>query len=285
MNTAQHYLTEFTRVEPEMIGTDIGWFKAARRRALTRFGQSGFPSLREEEWKYTSVAPIESRSFRISGHPANGLEMTELDRLRWVEHHELVFINGHYSAKLSRLLPLPAEVSVAPLGEALRNGQNSLQEHIGRQAEQPSNAFAALNAALLSDGVHIRVGPGVDLKPALHFLFITTASEAPMASFPRVFIEAAANSRVVIVEHYVGLTPDDYLTDTLTEIIASPGADVEHYKLQMEGGKGYHIGQMLVHQQRDSRVTSYSVSLGAALARHDIAIKLAGEDAGVSLNG
>ena len=106
-----------------------------------------------------------------------------------------------------------------------------------------------------------------------------------MASFPRVFIEAGANSRVLIIEHYAGLTPEEYFTDALTEINAGPGATVEHYKWQMEGARGYHIGQMLVHQQRESRVTSYSVSLGAALARHDIAVSLAGEGAGASLNG
>ena len=279
-----HYVEEFTRAEAGLVGADSGWFKAARRRALTHFGRIGFPTPKDEQWKYTSIAPIENRSFRLAGHPRNGLDVAELDRLRLIDAHELVFVNGYYSAQLSRLASLPAAVSVAPLSEALPQ-DNSLQEHIERQAEQPGNGFAALNAALLSDGVHIRVGPGVDLKPALHLLFITTSSGSPMAFFPRVFIEAGANSRVLIIEHYAGLTPEEYFTDALTEINAGPGATVEHYKWQMEGARGYHIGQMLVHQQRESRVTSYSVSLGAALARHDIAVSLAGEGAGASLNG
>ncbi|OOO03051.1 MAG: FeS cluster assembly protein SufD [Chromatiales bacterium USCg_Taylor] len=279
---ASHYAEEFARAEGGLVGADSGWFKAARRRALTHFGRIGFPTPKEEEWKYTSVAPIESRSFRLAGHPRNGLDVAELDRLRLIEAHELVFVNGYYSAQLSRLASLPAAVSVAPLSEAL---PDSLQEHMERQAEQPGNGFAALNAALLSDGVHIRVGSGVTLKTTLHLLFISTAPDGPTASFPRVFIEAGANSRVLIIEHYAGLTPEEYFTDALTEINVGPGATVEHYKWQMEGARGYHIGQMLVHQQRESRVTSYSVSLGAALARDDIAVSLAGEGAGASLNG
>lgn len=280
---ASHYAEEFARAEAGLVGADSGWFKAARRRALTHFGRIGFPTPKDEEWKYTSVAPIERRSFRLAGHPRNGLDVAELDGLRLIEAHELVFVNGYYSAQLSRLASLPAAVSVAPLSEAL--SQKSLQEHIERQAEQPGNGFVALNAALLSDGVHIRVGSGVTLKTTLHLLFISTAPDGPTASFPRVFIEAGANSRVLIIEHYAGLTPEEYFTDALTEINAGPGAAVEHYKWQMEGARGYHIGQMLVHQQRESHATSYSVSLGAALARHDIAVSLAGEGARASLNG
>ena len=279
---ASHYVEELARAEAGLVGADSGWFRAARRRALTHFGRIGFPTPKDEAWKYTSVAPIESRSFRLAGNLRNGLDVAELDRLRLIEAHELVFVNGYYSAQLSRLASLPAAVSVAPLSEALP--QRSLQEHIERQAE-PGNGFAALNAALLSDGVHIRIGSGITLKTTLHLLFISTAPDGPTASFPRVFIEAGASSRVLIIEHYAGLTREEYFTDALTEINAGPGATVEHYKWQLEGARGYHIGQMLVHQQRESRVTSYSVSLGAALARHDIAVSLAGEGAGASLNG
>ncbi|MGH8509581.1 MAG: Fe-S cluster assembly protein SufD [Gammaproteobacteria bacterium] len=280
---ASHYMEELARAEAGLVGADSGWFKAARRRALTNFGRIGFPTPKDEEWKYTNVAPIESRSFRLAERLRNGLDVAELDRLRQVEAHELIFVNGHYSAQLSRLASLPAGVSVAPLSEALP--QDSLQEHIERQAAEPGNGFAALNAALLSDGVHIRVGAGITLKTTLHLLFINTAPDGPTASFPRVFIEAGANSRVLIIEHYAGITSDEYFTDALTEINAGPGATVEHYKWQMEGARGYHIGQMFIHQQRESRVTSYSLSFGAALARHDIAVRLAGEGAGVSLNG
>ncbi|MGH8526021.1 MAG: SufD family Fe-S cluster assembly protein, partial [Gammaproteobacteria bacterium] len=266
---SSHYVEELARAEAGMVGADSGWFKAARKRALMHFGRIGFPTPRDEEWKYTSVAPIESRSFRLAGRPRNGLDVAELDRLRLIDTYELVFVNGHYSAQLSRLASLPAAVSVAPLSEEL--SQDSLQEHIERQAEQPGNGFAALNAALLSDGVHIRVGSGITLRTTLHLLFISTAPDGPTASFPRVFIESGARSRVLIIEHYAGLTPEAYFTDALTEINAGPGATIEHYKWQTEGTRGYHIGRMLVHQQRESRVTSYSISLGAALARHDIA--------------
>ncbi|MGH8532271.1 MAG: Fe-S cluster assembly protein SufD, partial [Gammaproteobacteria bacterium] len=279
---ASHYAEELARAEAGLVGAGSGWFKAARKRALMHFGRIGFPTLRDEEWKYTSIAPIESRSFRLAGHPRNGLDLAKLDRLRLIDTHELVFVNGYYAAQLSRLAFLPAAVSVAPLSEAL---PDSLQEHIERQAERPGNGFAALNAALLSGGVHIRVGSGITLKTTLHLLFISTAPDGPTASFPRVFIEAGASSRVLIIEHYAGLTPEAYFTDALTEINAGPGAAIEHYKWQTEGARGYHIGQVLVHQQRESRVTSYSISLGAALARHDIAVSLAGEGAEASLNG
>jgi len=94
---------------------------------------------------------------------------------------------------------------------------------------------------------------------------------------------AGANSQVAVVESYLGTS--ETFTNTVTEVVAGDNAIVEHYKLQQESDRAYHMGQITVHQGRASNVTDHSVALGGSLVRNDLHFILDGEGAEAVLNG
>ncbi len=193
----------------------------------------------------------------------------------------LMFVDGFLDAP-DALPAMPEGVSIRALASLLEAG-GSLAE-AALPAGFDDRAMPALNGAFLTDGVIIEVAAGTTLEQPLHLLFLASGA-ARMAQYPRVMLRAGANSAVTIIEHYLGRGDAASLTNTVTIIDAGPGARVEHCKVQDEGDGAIHVGSLFATQARDSEVTSHSISLGAALARHDIDIRLDEPGAGVVLNG
>ena len=283
----RHYVAEFGRIEPELAGAQVSWLRAARRRALNRFDEAGFPSLRDEDWRYTPIKPIENRGFRIAGPSSRVLKNAALARLQFqgLSCHELVFVNGYYADSWSTLGRLPAGVQVQHLAAMLREEAEALSDHIHRYIEHPSSAFAALNAAFMTDGVYIRLPDQAVIEDPIHLLFISTGENEALASYPRIFVAAGADTRLQLVESYCSVGETHHLTNTLTEIVAEERACIEHYKIQQESIRNYHIGNMYITQGQQSQVMSHSIALGAVLARNDITVKLDAEGAAIILNG
>ncbi len=278
---AQHYFSELAGLEAARAGRDPAWLGAARRQALIAFGQTGFPAAREEEWRYTSCAPIERRRFRLAR--GDGLDPARLDPHRIEGSLELVFVNGQSSRRLSRLEGLPRGMHLTALSEGVEH--EGLRDSILRHAAEPASPFVALNSGLLSDGAYLRVEGGVRCERPIHLVFISTEGEGPICSFPRVLIELGRGAEARVVERYLGLGGGEYLTDTLTEVVLDEGAAVEHVRLQLEGDGGFHVGRLSLQQSRHSHAVSHSLSFGARLARVDIEAWLDAEGAEVRLNG
>src|SRR5919106_1132945 len=226
VNAVERYLAEFEAVERRLAGAHTPWLRAARRRALNRFSEMGFPSLRDEDWKYTSLRPIESRRFSAASPADHGLASFELAALQYpgLLCHELVFINGYYAEACSRLGRLPAGVRIESLATILGHESDTLSDHIHRYTDRPSGAMAALNAAFMSDGAYIYLPDDAVIEDPVHLLFITTNQDEPLAVYPRVFVEAGANTRLTVVESYGSRGESQNLTNTLTEIVAQAQA-------------------------------------------------------------
>jgi Fe-S cluster assembly protein SufD len=182
----------------------------------------------------------------------------------------LVFVNGWPAPALSQTSDLPAGVRVESLARALAQGGAELEPVLGRLADRPERAFAALNLAFLRDGAWVRIAPGVILERPILLLFVSTAPGGPTVSSPRNLIQAGAGSQLAVVESYVGLGREAYFTNAVTEIALEDGAVVDHVKLQEESERAFHVAALAVHQRRASQFYSHSVSLGGALVRNDL---------------
>ena len=110
-------------------------------------------------------------------------------------------------------------------------------------------------------------------------------ADEPVAAFPRVYIHLGQGARASVIESYVGIDAQENLTCAVTEIIAAEGARCDHYRVQREHPRSYHVGRLSISQARDSEVTSFSIACGARLSRQDIAVRLEGEGASVALHG
>src|SRR6267378_414966 len=184
----EQYLTAFARLEKELPSFKRSWTRRVRQAAISRFAEIGFPTLRNEEWRKTSVAPILAVPFRPQPTPAtNGFTPQVIERYTfepWDCTH-MVFVNGHYAPNLSRLRPLPAGVVIEPLAAALERRRDEIEPHLARHADYREHAFAALNTAFMQDGAYVRIPDGVELEEPLHLLFISTSRGEPMVCYPR----------------------------------------------------------------------------------------------------
>src|SRR5690349_23822946 len=148
-------------------------------------------------------------------------------------------------------------------------------------ADWERNAMVALNTANMQDGARIEIPAGAVVDGFIHLLFIGNGDG--IWSHPRNVIVAGANSQIVIVESYVG--SGSYFTNAVTEIVAHESAVVDHYRLECDASSAFHIGNVFVRQERGANVTSRSFVIGAALARVETHVTLAGEGAAIALDG
>jgi Fe-S cluster assembly protein SufD len=256
------------------------WLEPIRRAAMERFRQTGFPSARDEEWRFTHLAPLVGATWR----PATGGPLPAPDQLApflfgHPEWATLVFVNGVYVDAIGESGRLPAGVKVGSLAEALRSEGPWLESHLTRHAPVGGSPFTALNTAFLAEGGVVQIQAGVDLTDPVHLLFVTTPDAAGSVSHPRTVLVVERGARASVIESYVTLAPGQvYWTNPVTEVAVAAGAWVEHTRIQRESEQAFHIGLTQVDQQRDSHYRSFSLAMGGALARHNLHVRLNDEN-------
>jgi Fe-S cluster assembly protein SufD len=280
------YRAEFER-RAHLRAGEPPWLRAARQAALERFQATGFPTTREEDWRFTSVAAIARAAFRPAPERKPGrVSAQDVAMLTFGEAggDRLVFVDGHYAPELSS--PVRAEgVEIRTLREVLAREPQRLQELLDRGGSTPA-AFAALNTALFEDGAFVHVPAGVTVTAPVHVVFYSTGGDGePTASYPRLMVSAGRTSQITLVETYGGAEGARYLTNAVTDVVAGDGAVVDHYKVQRESLSAYHVGWMTVRQGRGASVSSHSIALGAALARNDVDQAFLAEGGECVLNG
>ncbi len=272
---------------PKRGSSDPGWLRQARLNALEWVGKHGFPSRKNEDWKYTGLEPILAIPFeaasagsgpRVSAGLINGASL-DLGGTR------LVFVNGHFSAEFSRLTKLPAGALVTTLASVLATNPESLQPFFSQMPGEERHAFAAFNDVFAEDGAFIHLSAGVRVDQPIELLYFSDTGGLPLMSSPRSVIIADSESRATIIESYAGINNDIYFTNAVTEVVLAERAQIDHYKVQNEPVTAFHLALLDVRQGRKSRFSSRSVMLGSSIARHAVRVLLEGDGAEVSLDG
>lgn len=266
---------------------DAPWLTQLRENAMARFVETGFPTTKDEEWKYTNVAPLVRAGFKpATADGATGEESFASFGIAEARDSQLVFVNGRLNTTLSSLTGVP-EVVALDLSQATNDKQFAevVREHMGRQADYVTNSFTALNTAFAEHGAFIYVPKGVTVNKPLHLLFVTDTDTSTQATFPRVLIVAAENSNVTVIESYVGPNDTPYFTNAVVEVVLKNGARVEHYKVQREGAEAFHVATTAADLGRDSRYDSTAITFGAQLSRHDIHVTMDHEGAECWVDG
>jgi Fe-S cluster assembly protein SufD len=280
------YVTEFERIDR---ATEPAWLRETRERALARFTALGFPTTRQEEWRFTNVSPIADRVFRVPVGPGGDLDGAHLAqfRLAAADLVEIVFVNGHFARRLPSLEGLPTGVSVRSLADALSSDPDRIAPHLGRHAAFENQPFAALNTAFARDGALVETAPNAVVTRPIHILFV--AASGGEVSYPRVLVLAGRNSQVQIVESYVGRdgagADGPAFTDAVSEVVLGDGAVVDHYRVQRQANDSFHLSTTHVRLSHSSTFSSHTFSFGGAIVRNDITALLAGEGGDCTLNG
>ena len=283
----ESYLRGFERISASGGSTAPDWARSLRLSAITRFETLGFPTTKNEDWHFTSVAPIAEREFDLLAPPAHGVTAAQLEPFTFgaTDWHTLVFVNGRYDASLSSAKALPDGVTLLPLKRAYEELPLLVEQYLGKVAAYEGQTFTALNTAFLDDGAVLHVAREVEVAQPIHLLFVSDASAGAGTSQPHNLIVLDRFAKATVIESYAGIGDGSYFTNVVTEAVVGDGATLTHLKLQRESAKAYHVGTVDVRQARDSHLVSFSFATGAALSRTNIYTELRGEGCGATLNG
>ena len=291
MSVADRYVADFEAFAGNGAAGAPAWLRQIREGAIARFAELGFPTTKQEEWRFTSVASIADRRFVLAHAPRSPLPaLADIERSCVGAGPRVVFVNGRHVPELSSDAALPAGVQATSLAAALKSDVSGelARAHLARHAPWHDSPFAALNTAFLADGAFVLVPAGVTLEQPLELLFLSSggpAADGPTVSHPRSLIVIERGARAAVVETYAGLGDDVYWSNAVTEIVVGEAARAELYRVQREGPQGLQIATTHSRQERDSFLGLHVATLGAALARHDITTVLAGAGAELILNG
>jgi len=282
-----HYLEQFKIFENNGASKAPSWVHDVRKNALMEFTNRGFPTQKQEDWKYTNVTPIANASFQYSVHAAQiSSDAIENFFVDGIEQYLITFVNGHFSKEHSQLNGLPNNVVVKNLIDAYSTHGSIVQEYLFQNVKFQKNTFTALNAAFLNDGAFVYIPEKAEVEKSIHLLFISTNSGGEQcASHIRNLIVVEEEAKVNFIHSFYSVGEHQNLTNVVTEIVAKRNSVVEFVKVQRESNSAYHVENLQVHQYETSNVRMFSLALGGAIARNELSVIIDGEAAECNLNG
>jgi Fe-S cluster assembly protein SufD len=260
------------------------WLQEERAVAAASFVAAGLPHGKIEEWRFTSLQELVPNAL-VPAPRAGGDGALAASAGVPAGEARLVLVNGRLREELSATGGLPAGVVAMGLARAWSERPELVRGRLGRHADLERHPFAALNTALMEDGVLIHVPAGAVVERPIHLVFVTDAAGAAVMSHPRVLIVAGEGARFAVAEHWLGTDADLYVANGVAELQLADGAEVEHYTLQAQGPRAFHFGALFTEQGAGAKLRLHGLSLGARLSRTDIHSRLAGEGGSIDLTG
>jgi len=284
------YQSAFVALQENSSSND--WLCRLRENAMERFAELGFPSTKDEEWKYTNIAPLTRESFSVAAayEEKPSVRATDLEDFTYKETSttQLVFVNGSLRKDLSSLDGIGQDVVAVDLRDALVNPvhEQIIRRYLAHGADFVANGFAALNTAFLSGGAFVHIPKSVAPEKPIHLLFLTDGREArPVVTFPRVLLVAEANSSATVIESYGALANERYFTNSVVEIFLQDGARLQHHKVQRESLRAFHVANTVAELGPSSSYDATTITFGAELSRHDLGVTMDHEGAECWLDG
>ena len=286
--TALPYTEQFERLKAGLPGSGLDWIVALREGGAAAFALNGFPTVKNEGWRYTNLRPLEKVAFEPAEprSDAPGFDVLPTVRAAGTSATRLVFVDGRFRHDLSSAAGLPSGVEVAGLADRLAGDPGWIAGRLGRLVDVEANPLAALNTAFLADGAVLRIGRGVEMADPIELVYVTLGREDRATVFhPRTLIVAEPASRAVVVEHHLGYGSGVTLANHVVEVDVAEGATLHHYKVQRESGTAFHLSHGAVRIGKDACYDSFILTVGARLSRNEVRAELAGTGGTCRLNG
>jgi Fe-S cluster assembly protein SufD len=278
------FFSDFERAERELSAIGPGALHRLREAAIQRFAALGFPTLDDEDWRFTPLAALTQTSFKPA--PNRTTDRAVIERLEIpADGPRLVFVNGRFVPAHSSVQNLPPGIVMAGLNDALKSHLDRLEPHLAQYADYQDQAFTALNTAFIQDGPFVFLPKNTVLERPIYLIHVSAGSDEATVSHPRTLIVAETNTQANIVEAFVGQGEDVYFTNAVTELVASEGANIEYVKLQRESLHAFHVHTLQLQLAKSSNVKSHTVNFGGRLVRNEVNAVLDGEGCECTLNG
>ena len=260
------------------------WVKVFRQKSFDQWAGLTMPTLKEEEWKYSSLADVVNRRFQIASHHKL-IEEKQFDSYRDKADINIVLVNGVLWGALSDLKHLPQGLAVTTLNEALAHHNTEIQDTISKLTPNDTKAFLLMNQALFLDGVYVQLAKNAIIEPLVHIIHVTSGVVPETIVFPRTFISVAEAAQVNILESHICFEPVPYLSNAVTDMRIAANAVVGYCKAQAEAHQAVHVGTTRIWQEKGSSLDSFSFNHGGSFTRNNLSILIKGEGTNTIMNG
>ncbi len=254
----------------------VGHSAVARRReaGMARFESLGLPTRKQEAWKYTDLRRLEKLGLNGAVASADAALPDSLRAFVPAQGPSMVFVNGRLRPELSHLDSLPKGLRLDGYAAALEAGDPEVESRFA--APDDAASLVELNTALVEDGAVLRIAPGAVVEAPVRLVFLTAPGTAVVASHPRILVLAGANSQATVIEAYHGVDDTGYFTNAVVDVEIGDAARLRHYRRQSEGLQAVHLLNGSATIGRDATYDSFTLSLGADLARTEVVATFTG---------
>ncbi|MDB2329332.1 Fe-S cluster assembly protein SufD [Flavobacteriaceae bacterium] len=249
-----------------------------RTRSLKQFEEIGFPTKKEEAWKYTSIAKLLKNDYSIFPKKETTIELKNVKKffLYDIDTYKIVFIDGVYSPFLSDTTHDGIDVCLMSAALTRDKYKATIEKYFNTTAKQ-DDSLTALNTAFTKEGAYIFIPKSVVAEKPIQIIYFSTSEQGPMLLQPRNLIVAEENSQVQIFERHQSLVSHQVLTNSVTEIFAAENAIVDYYKVQNDLEEASLIDNTYVSQKGKSHVSVHTFSFGGKLIRNNLNFYQKGE--------
>ena len=256
-----------------------------RTEAIKLFEDKGFPSKKDEAWKYTSLNSILKHDYSVFPKQENALEYSDVKQyfIHDIDTYKIVFIDGKYSSHLSQTTHEGMDVCLMSAALTKPKYQLVIENYFNKVAEK--DGLSSLNTAFSQEGAFIHIPKNKVVNKPIQIVHFSTGNESALMLQPRNLIVVDENSHVQIIERHQSLTDNPVLTNSVTEIFANKRAIVDYYKIQNDNLNASLIDNTFVEQKQESFASVHTFSFGGKLTRNNLNYYQNGERIDSTLKG
>lgn len=280
------YLERYADARRRLAAGSAPWLEGWRRAGAEAFRGAGFPTIKNEDWRFTPLYGLVEGDFSVDA-PAAPFDQSRIKGVTFGREagNRLVFVNGRLRGDLSSLKQLSPGIELLSFAEALASRPRLVEAALGTAPGLAGHPFAALNAAFAADGYVLHLAPGARSEAPIEILWIGSGADKPPVYHPRNLVVAGNGAHATVIEHHVGLCIGAYFSDTVTEIALGEGAVLRHCKVQDESREAFHLALTGARLAAGAHYDSFVHSAGGRLSRNEIHVALEGRRAQCRLNG
>ncbi|WP_299250240.1 Fe-S cluster assembly protein SufD [uncultured Lacinutrix sp.] len=256
-----------------------------RSEAIKAFENSGFPSKKEEAWKYTSLNSVLKHDYSVFPKQENALDYKDIKKyfLHDIDTYKIVFIDGKYSSHLSQTTHDGIDVCLMSSALVKPKYKAVIDNYFNKIA--PKDSLTSLNTAFSNEGAYIHIPKNKLVEKPIQIIHFATGNEAALMLQPRNLIVVDENSHVQIIERHQSLTDNPVLTNSVTEIYADKRSIVDYYKIQNDNKNASLIDSTFVDQKDQTNCFVHTFSFGGKLIRNNLNFYQNGEHMDSTMKG
>ncbi|SDM12710.1 Fe-S cluster assembly protein SufD [Kriegella aquimaris] len=257
-----------------------------RSEAMKTFEAKGFPSKKEEAWKYTSLNTLQKIDFSIFPKEENALEYNDVKKyfLHEIDSYKIVFIDGIYSSYLSETTHDGVDICLMSAALTKPMYKQVIDVYFNKIASK-DDSLTSLNTAFSREGAYIYIPKNKMPKKPVEILHLATGNEAALMLQPRSLVIVEENAELQVIERHQSITGNEVLTNSVTEIFAAKNAIVDYYKVQNDADTASLIDNTYINQKDKSVVNVHTFSFGGKLTRNNLNFYQNGEYVDSTMKG